>query len=381
MKRSALFCVLLAVLSVISGCSPKSGREDGIPAESAFMPAFENRAVMHGNVLYFVDDSAENNPVIFTYDLGTGSSMPLCFKPECEHKDKLCGGYIEDETPQLAVYGEQLYFTVKTGLNSTLYRENLDGTGREKVMLFDVKYEQYFMGMTLLGIYDDTVYRCGYGAEVEDADAKNNMVLYSMPLGGEESTEILRLENVGWSVERISGNKLYVAAFSTSDGCTVDIYCFDLDSKELTKLYSGASPSASNDVAVVGNKLMFSFSTECFSYSLDTGEFETIVGKFDSVSYLSENYLYVKHDARTCSIYDLKGNELFNGDRLPAQLTASSYITTYAGSSNDVFYFFLELSDDDLPTEKYLVAFDAKTFEAKLVNEVYFKGRVTISGI
>ncbi len=46
-----------------------------------------------------------------------------------------------------------------------------------------------------------------------------------------------------------------------------------------------------------------------------------------------------------------------------------------------MFYFFLELSDAGLPTEKYLVAFDAKTFEAKLVNEVYFKGRVTISGI
>ena len=259
-KTAALICLLCISLLSFLGCSSNvSAPAVSHSAENQFMEIFERYAVRYDDRVYFLDKLAKGVSGIFVYELGSDSAIPLCSKPECEHNDKSCGAHLTSgDHSELTVYGDKLYLYDRVGNAANLYSFNPDGTGFTRVMALDSEYERFFQSMDLLGIYNGTVYRCGYGDRVEHSDVKKTMTLYSMPLGGEESTEILTVENMTQAIERVCEDKLYCAVFTLigkneqeDNLFNLEIYCYDMSEGELEKLYSGEVPFMASVLSVV----------------------------------------------------------------------------------------------------------------------------------
>ena len=285
--------------------------------------------------------------------------------------------------PELTVYDDTLYIYDREGVKPYLYSFNPDGTGFTRVMALDREYEKYFCEMDLLAVYNDTVYRCGYGPKVKEAETKKTMTLYSMPLGGEESTEILTVENMTQAIERVYEDKLYCAVFTligenkqTDNRYNLEIYCYDMSEGELEKLYSGEVPFMASVLSVVDDKLMFSFG-DIWSYSLTTGELEMVMQADEHIMYLSENRIMETISKTECRIYDLEGNELATFPRKPEEFMDMPCGYYFVGASDDVFYYIV-LGEPDDPMEQYnlILAIDAKKYETKLLSAVFMGGRV-----
>ena len=384
-KTVALICLLCICLLSFLGCSSNVSAPDAShSAENQYMELFARHAVRNGNYIYFADKLAYDLNGLFVYEIGADKAIPLCSKPECEHNDKSCGAHlIRDENCELTVYDDKLFIFDREGAKPYLYSVNPDGTGYTRVMALDSEYERYFQSLDLLAVYNDTVYRCGYGDKVEHAEAKKTMTLYSMPLGGEESTEILTVENMTQAIERVYEDKIYCAVFTykgddVDDGMyfKLDLYCYDMDSAELEKLCTTDVQNCENVLSVVGDKLVFSFGN-VWTYSLTTGEIETVKSEQGTGFWLSENRLLKPSGNEYYVVYDLDGNELQSIYRIPEEMGDVRFGTDYVGSCDDVFYFFYEVWSDD-PADKYnyIVAVDARKYEAKLLSSVYTGGQV-----
>jgi|GEM_PF-2666618 hypothetical protein len=363
--------ILLMLLILLVGCGRSTENSVTENAQNAYMEVYQYRAVCVGDVLYFSQKGSQELPMIFALDLNTMETMPLCAKPQCEHKDKTCDAYATHlgGCVQLTASENQLYYIGAENPQSyILYQLNCDGSARIEAALLSRDHEFYEDGNSFLGVYHNTLYRCCCGQYVQDASVEGEMILYSQPLGqGTEPKELLRLENVENAVCRVSQNTLYCAAFSGENGTSkLRLYAYDLAADTLTELFHDVVPCTANSLSVRENQLVFGWAVKPFALSLETNTVAELTTPTEEPAYLGERTIFRFTSAQDCICLDYEGKSLYEGPCIPEAYRDKLYMKTFVGCHDGVFYFLLDNILDQ--AEHRLLAFDTKSFTAKVFN-------------
>ena len=119
-----LLALTLALLLLLAACGKPGTKKtnpsdqegaassaDTLADQNRFLNSIEQRAVRIGDVLYFSDQGANHQSMIFAVDLKTMECFPLCGKPECEHNSAACGACAGNIGPvSLTASQGKLYF-------------------------------------------------------------------------------------------------------------------------------------------------------------------------------------------------------------------------------------------------------------------------------
>jgi hypothetical protein len=133
------------------------------------------------DIYYF---SAYPSEYIYYVDEAQNISEKLCGKPECDHESQSCNAYIgRAYGGTLQVYDGRLYFVDRSGI---LYRMNMDGTERERVMQIDIGN-----GDLALVIHRGYVYVKQINTEIVNGQTSYKMLILQYVLGDQESKKEL----------------------------------------------------------------------------------------------------------------------------------------------------------------------------------------------
>ena len=277
-KVLALLLAALSPVFLLTACSNRKTQqtkdwEAELRENQYVQPRDPNTAaVCHNGILYFVQTCYENVTVteyeggfyssqadcrcklLYYADLTTGESGVLCGRPECAHADASCSAYIqESQDTKLMVYQDRLYrveYSFSMGGKARLVSTALDGSDLIVEKQLDALFASASMGQVYL--YRDRIYVCGCANKVSNGVPHNSIVVYSEPLEGDESPQVIFEENPdcpGWSVAgRIrNGNLFFVVSFdpySAQDETTEEpsfqptrIYACHLSDGSLEQLY------------------------------------------------------------------------------------------------------------------------------------------------
>ena len=201
-----IFAGGLAAVLLLCGCA---GNERETASDREY-PARDYGALADstGDGIYL--QMLNTSSFLFYMDRKTGKIVWLCGKADCEHGTEGCNAYFKDRLvpDSLQIYENHLYVMEHATRehDSILYRMDLDGSSREKVLEFPSEN-----GSGAARIVGDSLYISG-GTMEDDVTVS---YIYRQKLDGKEPPEaIFPLEDGGWDArifpEIVSaGDKLY----------------------------------------------------------------------------------------------------------------------------------------------------------------------------
>ena len=383
--------MLLAAASCLFGCAKPTVMTDGAveAEENNTLYACNAQAIRSGDKLYFIDEG-QKGAMLFCTDIESGTTMPICTRPECLHENSECDSYIGMSAPSAMIINGNRFYWPMSAENvyppeKYLFSMALDGTDRRRELKLDADIEM-LANNGIMTIYNNTLYRCGNGELIEDATPKRYIVIYSQKIeNGSEPQEILRLEGgdeitrFDTIVARRYGSMMYCGVFFYEDvsedetEIELQLYAYDLEKSELKELHSGKVDFGAVDLSVRGDKLIFA-GGEAFSYSLTSGEFEKYIRQSDRIYAITDGAIFGFTSTNDYICMDHSGNTISEGPFVTEGLEANT-LKRYLGSIDSAFYFYLKSPPGVETPYNYLVSFDPKTSEIKLLWKGENKGR------
>lgn len=203
---------------------------------------------------YYMAKSADGwGTMLYYMDKATGISGPLCGKPECDHTNNTCNGYIGDRSCHtLSLYDGRIWW-VNLGVTTTLRSCALDGTDHR---------EEFQISRDLVGtggvpdiyFHRGTMYWVETSTNIVGGIENTHNEIIAFPLDGGEPYFIYRADPaIGWGFPCVYflRDKLLLIFDRTvidyaEDDVTItdwhpaiDIYLFDLNTRQLKTLFSG----------------------------------------------------------------------------------------------------------------------------------------------
>ena len=391
-KIKLIFALFLIAALFLTGCGTKpaqTGTETGeFPAsdeaaladQNRFLNSIEQRAVRIGDVLYFSDQGANHQSIIFAVDLKTMECFPLCGKPECEHDSAACGACAGNTGPvSLTASQGKLYFldTVFGPITSVIYRMEPDGSGRTEMTRLNRGLETTSeeKSNSWFGIYAGKVYRLFCGDYMDDAEPRSTAVLYAQPLesdSADRAGELLRVEGATCAAACIDGHFLYFCVSSVQDQePRFSVYAYDLDAETMETLYSGPEAYSPGTVARVGDDLLFGYGAPAFRLSLTDRSLTELPlsANRDNVVVLGPDMVFFPISPDQCRCEDYEGNLLYEGVYVPDELRDSDHTCLPLGFTEGWFFFLMESYTEDSVTY-HVTSFQATDHTAKLLYSV-----------
>ena len=377
--RFIIVFVLLISLFVYAGCSTNGGRPgEALPDDNRLMVATGGSAVYHNGILYYLGlSSGQAFAKVYYADLTEGESGALCGKPECTHDSADCNACVESEGYGLIVYENKLYWLSSWGENRFLLSEELDGTGQTKVMELDRELEGLTFDSSFVGIYDGKLFRCGCGSSVSGGSPVKSMLLYSQPLkSGSKPDRLFYKEDILRVFSRMDGNKLYFAAIGSQFELT--LYDLDMDSGEVTELYSDNSREYDGqDLIVSGDKLiLYGTGPAVYVYSLTDCSLNEIRNEGREYLFATDTKLYEMVSRTQYRLYDYNGTLLSQGAIDPPGFEGKEYYTRYLGCAGEKMIFVFTayaqsglFSLIDSSDQNSIVTFDTETLQWTVILE------------
>ncbi len=214
MKRFSLALILVCICTfTLSAC--KESEQVDYGNEYVYEQDAQNFSVAKGatfteNGFYVINSDTSNIDFV---DKVTGTTVPLCGKPDCKHKDELCNAnFIHPLCIQY--YDNYLYIVADGSKEETVYLHKMSLDGSERIELRTLfKYEE---GDNASCSMDFSIHR-GYGYMVtnwieNDRHNEREQVLYRIFLNGDKKEELYKIS--GYSpmiyIEYIEGNNIYL---------------------------------------------------------------------------------------------------------------------------------------------------------------------------
>ena len=269
------------------------------------------RVAESGRGLYY-----EKNAFLYFFDLQTGTSVPVCNRPDCSHTDVNCNASLTGDIIGSVInyYDGNIYMCGLDDSYMCLYRFAADGSGRQKVM----KLYRYApedgngSGEAAMVWAPNFILHRGYVYYYWKEDETGS--LYRQKIGsdtaetlyspGGERPQVYRLEGVGHYVFFQAGN------FLNDDGSELDIslMAYDTDTGKIETVL----PDVYNSYMVTGTDLYYRKSGEIYHYSMEDGTGEALMQISDSAEFSADaDRIYVGDSlAGSFLVYDTSGNYL-----------------------------------------------------------------------
>jgi hypothetical protein len=239
-------------LSLAITCLCACGKSQKNSTNASSTEAYSLRNVMAevGNGLVFFPDMGMNYdlPLLYYWDTEQNLVVPLCGKADCSHTDETCNAYFEHPSIYTVnCYQDHIYLAMQGEKSSEqqLVRVDLDGSNREVLCQIEAEGDEWIVPNYGL-VYQDTFYMKVSTNEVNEAG--DSWAVYAQPLDGKSKAKcIYKPQDDAWSRHDpddlfICGDKLYFSETKYRDTETEeDLYCYDLNTGELTLLLSGES--------------------------------------------------------------------------------------------------------------------------------------------
>src|SRR5690625_3831340 len=193
-KIQALLMICLCLFLV--SCSNKSEQTDHY---SIAMPNDQMGISEHG-ILTVIDD------VLWFHDFESGNKIVLCNQPNCTHQpfswdtnpEPTCNAVLPngDLFDAVGMYNNHVYIFSGDSLNHTIvYKENLDGSGRENVAEFD--WEVYEFGQMIFKNNQAffIASQSMLDEEGQPLDQERSLVVMSLDLNTGKTTELSELRH------------------------------------------------------------------------------------------------------------------------------------------------------------------------------------------
>lgn len=349
-------------------CLAACGKGEDTTKEVAQMPGFAKVAGSAG------PESADGGVYVFSWNPESAFlyywnfkddiSVPLCNKANCMHADETCNAWFHDpDVATLQRYGNKLYLWC--GFRSfSLYSENLDGTGREKVCTFssDDKIPQWISSAVFAGKY--CYLNVSFGQDRAGSDVKG---LYQVD-SKTGKAKLIRMNNEepGWKEYRMedvvydNGMVYYmIQQYRTGEARSL-LYRYNEESGEDTLLYDV------NDIIyefVADNKLYYTKEYEenaketLFVVDLETGqERELSVPHVGGLTY-DGKWMYItkekEDNGMICTVCDLDGNVIAQIEDGFEQ--DSTNTTAYSTTTDQIVFFRQSFKDDNTTVTRYHV--------------------------
>ena len=360
-----LFAASVSLLLCFACAKPPLPKGDKEIAENSRLYSRGSFAVRHEDKLYFYEHGADTG-VAYSVDINTGETFPLCGKPECLHNDKNCNGHLTDANglPFLMVYNERLYWIGWNAPDFTLYSMSLDATDKRVEFPLNKEYEALAIN-GFAGIYDGVLYRWGSGETVSGGEIKSGTLFYSQSLEkGSEPRVIFQSEEGDKIVARMDGHMIYCASFfNQEDEARMQLRAYDMETDELRELYNGDGMFGARDMFVKDGQLIFN-GGDAVSYSLETGELKKLYNG-EAVVYATDDCIIEQSFSGGIKCYDHSGNLLCTAPFEAEGLDTNGVGIVGFGSIDGVFFY--SLKPIELEKRAYLVSFNTKTAEVKLL--------------
>ena len=389
-----LAVVLSLSLFMMTGCSsiPESAPSDNESSPDAGEETAEDMLISanspfcyHDGILYYIKSRLGSGPNRLYYmDMESGENGILCSKPDCTHDSYDCNACIRSSGDSIIVYQDKIYWcTGEISADRTLMCAELDGTNHREVMTLDGDSEWLTGNRAFIGIYKDTLYRCGSGPTLRDGSPEMSMLLYRQPLRqGSEPEPLFTLENVHSTAARLYENKIYfsVSRFAGETPNDLSLYVCDLDSGEVKELFRKQEAKLSPyGIIVHDNKLILYNMPDIGIYSLEDGTYTEIGGGGEKRYYAATGTKIYDPVSRTEYRLRRLDESLITegtiGEGLPFDLEKTFMLNQCFGSIGETLIFrYTEMlgsdNDSQLPEmREYVVAFDTDTLEWKLLWE------------
>lgn len=174
---------------------------------------------------------SSNTFSILFYDKSSGTSGPLCGKPDCSHTGEDCNAYV-CAGKSIQYYNGAIYIVAEDKstfpMETWLWKCDLSGGNRKKIKKLDKKNMVYVYQPQQYILHRDTLYMLCETEAVIDGNAFNRIALLSTPLDSSEEFTVLWEDYVPperHPAIRFMGQYIYIEAGVNSS--KVDIYRFD----------------------------------------------------------------------------------------------------------------------------------------------------------
>ena len=381
-----ILTMLLILLTAVTGCSSSAdpAKTSSVPPESEpvtevaaednlIIPTY-NCACYYGGLLYYLNQPLGAAPArIYYIDPETGENGILCGKPDCMHDSEDCGACINSNGHGFTIYQDKIYWYTKSVSDKKLMCEDLDGTNRREIMSLDKEFEWFVTDKSFIGIYNDTLYRCGDGPAVKEGEPSDNMLLYCQPLQkGSEPKELYSVQNVYSEAARIYGNQLYFAVVGADNDLSICV-C-DLDSGEIKELFhKDQADNTPLDIAVHDNKLILHGFGTCVSiYSLEGDSYTVIGEEGHNYQWATETKIFEVVSRTEYRLLELNGALITEGNVDIPGLRDDFLMWQCLGSIKDkMLFLYTYLAESAVVSgsawHNYIVSFDTDTLEWKIL--------------
>jgi len=349
MKKKLVALFLLAAL-LLSACAKPAPAEpvptDITATEQASMPGMDaqNGFGMPGFSFQKIGSnycgSNALGSYLYYYDTATGTSGPLCAKPDCAHDTKDCFAYT-GQGASLSYYDGKLYWVGQSNDSSTsdkaLWSSNTDGSDRQQIKVISMQDvilayqpQQYF-------IHRGNLFFLGQNNTVSSGEAKIQYTLGYAPLDDSADFTILYDEataDVTFLTVRFQGNSVYlcvnqsvyeeslhhtlatkltITEYDIPTGTATEIFA----ETDLADLYDEFWVTEQGTIYLPGLR-----GDQGYIWEIKDGE-KTEVLTFDAASSTPipvENFAYLiqmKGNTRCITVKDYSGQTLYDGPLYP----------------------------------------------------------------
>ncbi|HLU23469.1 MAG TPA: hypothetical protein VKZ77_13475 [Bacillaceae bacterium] len=306
MEKPAVYLMFILILIVTLFLPSCSKEHDHSHAHSIAMP-FDLLGISEHGVLEVIDD------VLWFHDFESGEKVVLCNKPDCPHEpysrdtnpNPTCLAVLPMKNPFNAVgmYENHVYIFSSDRINHTIvYKENLDGDGREVLAEFDWEIYKTYENVVF---QDGHAYFIGNQFTIDDEglpiDDKKKLVVASLDLKNGDFTELSAVRDdhlSGIGTLRIFADKLYYQHVYFNE----EMDFMAEDAIEKIKLY-GHAQMYEIDLATNKEKLILDLDQE-------NGTLQDLDGKY--LYFLSDDQKKVS----TVSLNDFSRKTLFEGNEI-----------------------------------------------------------------
>ena len=300
MKKCSRFIIVLLIIcifSILISCNKTQMVKEYIKTES--YPHLAANFCKNGQVLYFMSETNQNGfRQIYYIDKETGTSGPLCGKPECRHDSLHCNSAVGDNGAGmgLSLYQNHLYFLAdKVGISGGyggkyLYSVDLDGSNRREIRkIFGPDDIKTLSANILCLCVDDFFVMCGQYDRIENGAV--SFVSSAMAFSLHDETAFTILENdspISSITMRSSQDQLFISVSeqevrSEDEAWTapsrVHLYRYEFTEKKLSELCDRFVDFFPWEIQPVGEKIYISTMSDqngpntVYSYDIKEAEF------------------------------------------------------------------------------------------------------------
>ena len=315
MKRITAFLIVTLLLLPLAACvrgntgentpAPGGSTAEPVTAPPTFPPynawdEFDNRFAEQNTDICETEDAwywcTELLSYIYYYDKPSGETGVLCSRPECEHEAKFdnkdCDAYIGHCRGHMQLYEGKLWWVgpndEKGDLpNIALWREDLDGTNREKMCMVTYPDNTHYNPQAYW-LHRGRLYMNSMTNTAGASSVGQNIKLFSTDLRGEDFKLIYdrSFDANGYSYMRFFRQYAYLFVeyynYDTENPRSMEIVRYDSETDTAVTLYDGCEMDAWfvwADIDDEGRVLMaFSRGEHNSVYRLEDGKFTEILG-------------------------------------------------------------------------------------------------------